>query len=44
MMTAAAILAMEAREIEKANDTLFRQPHAGAGNLLTKTKLYDKPA
>ncbi len=44
MMTAAAVLAREAREIEKVNDTLFRQPHAGAGNLLTKTKLYDKPA
>ena len=44
LMNAAACLAREAREIEKSNDTVFRQPHAKAGNLLTKTKLYDKPA
>lgn len=44
MMGAAAVLAREAREIEKSNDTLFRQPHAKMGELLTKTKLYDKPA
>ena len=44
LLNAAACLAREAREIEKSNDTVFRQPHAKAGNLLTKTKLYDKPA
>ena len=35
--------AVEAREIEKANDSVFRQPHAKSGVLLTKTALYDKP-
>lgn len=44
MMTAAASLAKEAREIEKSNDAVFRQPHSKAGKLLTKTKLHDKPA
>ncbi|MBN1133437.1 MAG: methylenetetrahydromethanopterin dehydrogenase, partial [Methanosarcinaceae archaeon] len=43
MMRAAAQLAIDAREIEKANDTVFRQPHSKKGNLLTKTKLYEKP-
>jgi methylenetetrahydromethanopterin dehydrogenase len=43
MMRAAAQLAVDAREIEKANDTVFRQPHAKDGRLIKKTKLYDKP-
>lgn len=44
MMRAAAQLAIEAREIEKANDSVFRQPHSKKGIQLQKTKLYDKPA
>jgi methylenetetrahydromethanopterin dehydrogenase len=43
MMGAAAVLAREAREIEKSNDTLFRNPHAKDGKQLAKTKLLDKP-
>ncbi|MGP8336847.1 MAG: F420-dependent methylenetetrahydromethanopterin dehydrogenase [Methanosarcinaceae archaeon] len=43
MMRAAAQLAIDAREIEKSNDTVFRQPHSKKGNLMTKTKLYEKP-
>jgi methylenetetrahydromethanopterin dehydrogenase len=43
MMRAAAQLAIEAREIEKANDSVFRQPHSKKGNLMTKTALYEKP-
>ncbi|NWG10228.1 F420-dependent methylenetetrahydromethanopterin dehydrogenase [Candidatus Bathyarchaeota archaeon] len=36
---AAAILAEEAREIEKYNDTLVRKPHAKDGRAKVKTKL-----
>jgi methylenetetrahydromethanopterin dehydrogenase len=43
IMGAAAHLATQAREIEKSNDTVFRQSHAKNGVLLTKTKLYEKP-
>jgi len=43
IMGAAANLATQAREIEKSNDTVFRQSHAKNGILLTKTKLYEKP-
>ncbi len=43
IMGAAAHLATQAREIEKSNDTVFRQSHAKSGILLTKTKLYEKP-
>lgn len=43
IMGAAAQLAIQAREIEKSNDTVFRQPHAKNGTLLKKTKLYEKP-
>ncbi len=39
----AAKLADEAREIEKANDSVLRKPHAKDGKLLTKTKLLEKP-
>lgn len=43
MMRAAARLAIDAREIEKSNDSVFRQPHAKDGSLRNKTKLYEKP-
>ncbi|WP_319506438.1 F420-dependent methylenetetrahydromethanopterin dehydrogenase [uncultured Methanolobus sp.] len=43
MMRAAAQLAIDAREIEKSNDNVFRQPHAKKGHLMTKTALYEKP-
>ncbi len=43
MMRAAAQLAIDAREIEKANDSVFRQSHSKKGKLMQKTKLYDKP-
>ncbi|ABE51872.1 MULTISPECIES: F420-dependent methylenetetrahydromethanopterin dehydrogenase [Methanococcoides] len=42
MMRAAAQLAIDAREIEKSNDTVLRQPHAKKGNILSKTALYEK--
>ncbi len=40
----AASLADEARELEKAQDTLFRSPHAADGTVLNKDKLMDKPS
>ena len=40
----AAKLAVEAREIEKANDTVLRTPHGGDGSTVSKTKLMDKPS
>lgn len=43
MMRIAAILADEAREIEKCNDTVYRNPHARAGEILKKFKLMEKP-
>jgi methylenetetrahydromethanopterin dehydrogenase len=43
IMGAAAYLAAQAREIEKSNDTVARQPHAKNGTLLRKTRLYEKP-
>ena len=43
MMSAAAKLAVEAREIEKANDTVLRKPHGGKGQTLSKTELMLKP-
>ena len=39
----AAKLAQEAREIEKANDTVLRTPHMKEGNLGCKTDLISKP-
>ncbi|MCX9009747.1 MAG: F420-dependent methylenetetrahydromethanopterin dehydrogenase [Candidatus Methanoperedens sp.] len=42
-MRAAAKLADEAREMEKANDSVLRKPHAKDGKLLTKTRLLEKP-
>lgn len=43
MISAAAKLAVEAREIEKANDTVLRKPHGGQGQTLCKTELMLKP-
>jgi methylenetetrahydromethanopterin dehydrogenase len=42
-MRAAAELSNQAREIEKSNDTVFRQPHAKNGTLLRKTRLFERP-
>jgi methylenetetrahydromethanopterin dehydrogenase len=42
-MRAAARLADEARELEKAGDTVSRKPHARSGELMTKTRLLAKP-
>jgi methylenetetrahydromethanopterin dehydrogenase len=39
----AAILVDEARDIERANDTLYRTPHSTDGRILRKTKLMEKP-
>lgn len=43
MAAAAAKLAIEAREIEKANDSLCRTPHMGDGKIGNKCKLMEKP-
>ncbi len=43
MMRIAAKLADEAREIEKSNDTVFRNPHSKDGRILSKFKLMEKP-
>ncbi|MGB9837270.1 F420-dependent methylenetetrahydromethanopterin dehydrogenase [Methanothermobacter sp.] len=43
MLSAAARLAVEAREIEKANDTVLRTPHGKEGETLSKTDLLAKP-
>lgn len=43
VMRAAARLADEARELEKAGDTISRKPHARSGELMKKTKLLEKP-
>ena len=43
MASAAASLAHEAREIEKANDTVLRTPHMKEGNLDYKNCLISKP-
>ncbi len=43
MISAAAKLAVEAREIEKANDSVMRKPHGGKGQTLWKTELMKKP-
>ncbi|MHA1578364.1 MAG: F420-dependent methylenetetrahydromethanopterin dehydrogenase [Candidatus Freyarchaeota archaeon] len=44
MMRVAAMLADEARELEKSGDTVLRQPHKKSGEILTKTALAEKPA
>ncbi len=43
VMRAAARLADEARETEKAGDSVSRKPHARSGELMKKTKLLDRP-
>lgn len=43
VMSAAARLADEARELEKSTDQVSRRPHADSGNILDKTKLLEKP-
>ncbi|MGC9517978.1 MAG: F420-dependent methylenetetrahydromethanopterin dehydrogenase [Methanomicrobiales archaeon] len=43
MLGTAAKLATEAREIEKANDTVVRTPHGGDGSTVSKVALMDKP-
>ena len=43
MIAAAARLAVEAREIEKANDTVVRKPHGPQGQTMSKTVLVSKP-
>ncbi len=44
VIRAAARLADEARELEKAGDTVSRKPHARSGEILIKKKLLEKPA
>ncbi|KYH38140.1 MAG: methylenetetrahydromethanopterin dehydrogenase [Candidatus Bathyarchaeota archaeon B24] len=44
MMKTAAKLADEARELEKATDSVYRSPHSRAGLILSKRKLIEKPA
>jgi len=44
LMRSAAALADGARELEKANDSLLRTPHAASGQARRKTRLGDKPA
>ncbi|MCS7121969.1 MAG: F420-dependent methylenetetrahydromethanopterin dehydrogenase [Archaeoglobaceae archaeon] len=43
MMRIAAMLADEAREIEKGADGVYRNPHARDGRILSKSKLIEKP-
>lgn len=43
MLGVAAKLATEARDIEKANDTVVRTPHGGQGQTLAKCCLMEKP-
>ncbi len=42
LLRAAAILADEAREIEKQNDTVLRTSHGSSGKVTKKTKLQEK--
>lgn len=44
LMRTAAKLADEAREIEKANDSVFRKPHDKDGKQVKKVALLEKPA
>ena len=43
VMRAAARLADESRELEKASDSVSRRPHARTGELMNKTRLLEKP-
>ena len=42
MMKTAAELCIQAREIEKSNDTVLRTPHSAKQSLLAKRKLHEK--
>jgi methylenetetrahydromethanopterin dehydrogenase len=42
MMSYSAKMCMDAREIEKSNDTVIRKPHHANQHFLTKIKLNDK--
>ena len=44
MMKTSAELCMEAREIEKSNDSVLRMPHHAKQHILTKRKLHEKEA
>ncbi len=44
LLRMASLYADEAREIEKAQDSLFREPHSRSGELLKKTSLLEKPS
>ncbi|MFA5294923.1 MAG: F420-dependent methylenetetrahydromethanopterin dehydrogenase [Methanoregulaceae archaeon] len=43
MMRVAAVLCDEARELEKAGDSIIRKPHKKDGVIVSKTKLVSKP-
>ncbi|NYB27241.1 MAG: F420-dependent methylenetetrahydromethanopterin dehydrogenase [Methanobacteriaceae archaeon] len=43
LIAVAAKLAVEARDIEKGNDTVLRTPHGSDGSTVTKTVLLEKP-
>jgi methylenetetrahydromethanopterin dehydrogenase len=43
VMRSAAMLADEARELEKAGDSVSRKPHARSGDILSKRGLLEKP-
>ncbi len=43
VMRTAALLANEAREIEKGADSVSRKPHDDDGNILSKRRLLDIP-
>jgi len=43
LISTAAKLAVEARELEKGNDSVLRTPHGADGSIVTKTALMDKP-
>ncbi|MEA2032770.1 MAG: F420-dependent methylenetetrahydromethanopterin dehydrogenase [Euryarchaeota archaeon] len=44
LLRAAAKLAFEAREVEKQTDSLVREPHSRAGEIMKKEKLMEKPS
>jgi len=43
LMRAAALLADEAREMEKCEDAVLRRPHDDSGAIMCKVRLLDKP-
>lgn len=43
LIAVAAKLAVEARDIEKSNDTVLRTPHGADGSTVSKTVLLEKP-